>query len=135
MTKVQLTPAKSEFRWISNRSYDEPYVTIDNQKRLYISKPARELLGLPDRTKFKLIAGYDFANHRIVLAKPEVVRVPDVQAFPFDKRAYSKVSRFVEKARIGGNLPVRFLYVGRDYSEYPSGAYAFTMEGYEAEDV
>lgn len=120
------------FEWITNRS-TTPYVTIDKQKRLYISKPAQELMSLPDG-KFQLIAGYDFANHRIVLAKPEIVRVPNVKPFKFDKRAYSNAKHFVERARLGDLLPVRFVYVGKDYSEYPDGSYAFIREGYEPVD-
>jgi hypothetical protein len=122
-----------QFEWIPNRS-TTAYVTIDNQRRLYISKPAKELLNLPDG-KFRLIAGYDFANHRIVLAKPEIVRVPDVKPFKFDKRAYSNAKHFVERAKIGDELPTRFVYVGKDYSEYPEGSYAFVREGWESEDL
>jgi hypothetical protein len=125
----------TSFAWITNRT-TQPYVTIDSQQRLYISSPAKELMGLPHgKVKFRLIAGYDFANHRIVLAKPEIVRVPNIEPFSFDKRSYSKVKNFVSRARIGDMLPVRFVYVGKDYSEYPSGSFAFQLEGYQAEDV
>lgn len=120
------------FQWITNQAVN-PYVTIDSQQRLYISKPARDLMVLPDG-HFRLIAGYDFANHRIVLAKPEVVRVPNVVPYNFDKKAYSKVKHFVEAARLGDSLPIRFIYRGKDYSEYPQGAFAFEMAGATPED-
>lgn len=122
------------FVWITNRT-TQPYVTIDSQQRLYISSPAKDLMGIPKgRYKFSLIAGYDFANHRIVLAKPEIVRVPNIEPYSFDKRSYSGVKGFVSRARLEEMLPIRFIYVGKDYSTYPSGSYAFQMEGREAED-
>lgn len=114
------------FEWITNKS-TIAYVTIDKQRRLYISKSAKELMGLTDE-KFRLIAGYDFANNRVVLAKPEVVRVTNVKPFKFDKRGYSNAKYFVERANLS-DLPVRFLFKGKDYSEYPEGSYAFELEG------
>jgi hypothetical protein len=121
------------FKWISNAA-SVAYVTIDNQRRLYISRPAKDLMGLPDG-KFRLIAGYDFANHRIVLAKPEIVRVTDIKPFKFDKRAYSNARPFVERASLEGKLPIRFLFTGKDYSEYPDGSFAFVRDGYESADA
>jgi hypothetical protein len=121
------------FEWITNRS-TTAYVTIDNQQRLYISKPTKELMNLPDG-KFRLIAGYDFANNRVVLAKPEIVRATNVKPFKFDKRGYSNAKHFVERANLIGKIPVRFIYTGKDYSEYPEGSYAFQLEGYNAPDV
>lgn len=83
-------------------------------------------MNLPDG-KFRLIAGYDFANNRIVLAKPEVVRVTNIKPFSFDKRGYSNAKYFVERANLSG-LPVRFVYTGKDYSEYPDGSFAFSLD-------
>lgn len=117
----------SSFEWITNRS-THSYITIDVMQRLYISKSARKLMNLP-HGQFRLIAGYDFANDRIVLAKPEIVRVPNVEPFNFDKRSYSRVKHFVAKARLADMLPLRFVYKGLDYADYPEGAYAFELEG------
>lgn len=119
--------------WISSDYPREPYVTIDNQKRLYISRPTRDLMSLPPG-HFRLITGYDLVNKRIVLAKPEVVRVPDIKPFKFDKRSYTNAKPFVEQANLEGALPKRFIYSGRDYSAYPDGSYVFTMEGFESPD-
>lgn len=128
------TITNDTFAWITNKS-TQAYVTIDNQRRLYISKPAKELIDLPDDSKFRLIAGYDFVNNRIVLAKPEIVRVTDIRPFKFDKRGYSNAKYFVERANIlESDLPVRFIYRGKDYSEYPEGSYAFELEGSEPAD-
>lgn len=128
-----MTNKNPDFIWISNES-KIPYVTIDAHKRLYISTPARKLLGVEGGSHFRLITGYDFANHRIVIAKPEIVRIPDVVPFNFDKRSYSRVKPFVDNARLDGSLPIRFLYVGKDYSDYPRGSYAFERAGFEAGD-
>lgn len=118
--------AKKEISWISNeRPPAHPYVSIDKQQRLYISAPARELLNVPNG-QFHLIAGFDHVNKRIVLAKPEVVRVTDVKPFKFDKRPYSRAKTFVEQANIEAELPVRFTYVGRDYADY-KGSHAFEL--------
>ncbi|PAE24049.1 hypothetical protein [Bacillus sp. 7894-2] len=120
------TKKSKTFEWITNKS-TIAYVTIDNQRRLYLSKPARELMGLPEG-RVRLIAGYDFVNDRVVLAKPEVVKVTNIKPFKFDKRGYSNAKHFVERANLS-DLPIRFLYEGRDYSEYPQGSYAFTLDG------
>lgn len=121
------------FEWITNQS-TTAYVTIDSQQRLYISKPTKELMNLPEG-RFRLIAGYDFANNRIVLARPEVVRVTNIKPFRFDKRGYSNAKHFVKRARLHDALPVRFFYEGKDYSEYPEGSFAFTMQDYDPVDV
>jgi len=128
-----VTDSNPKFMWISNRSAEE-YISIDKHQRLYISVAARKMLDLPDG-EYRLIAGYDFANHRIVLAKPEIVNVPNVEPYKFDKRNYAHVKNFVERANLKEHLPLRFYYSGKDYSEYPRGAYAFTLEDYNAEDV
>lgn len=124
---------KVAFEWISNDNPKHPYVTIDKQQRLYISAPARELIGLP-KGRFHLIAGYDSVNKRIVLAKPDIVRVTDVKPFKFDKRSYSNAKPFVEQAKLGGKLPVRFAYSGKEYAEFPDGSFVFTLEGIKSPD-
>lgn len=123
---------KANFEWISNIS-KEPYVSIDAMKRLYISKPARELADLPDG-EFSLMIGFDHANKRIVLGKPEHVKPANNRPFYFDRRSYSKVTRFVDVARINDILPVRFYYSGKDFSDLPRGTHVFTLVGYESED-
>ena len=127
------TEQTKTFEWIPNRA-THPYVTIDSHFRLYVSKPARELLSLPSGS-YRLIAGYDFANNRIVLAKPEIVRVPNVEPYNFDKRSYSRVKYFAERAGLQNDLPLRFVYKGKDYADIPKGAFAFELEGSKPEDA
>ena len=120
------------FEWLTNTS-TVAYVTIDAHRRLYVSRPTKDLMGLPD-SSFRLIAGYDFVNDRIVLAKPEVVRVPDVKPYKFDKRGYSNAKHFIERAGLT-TLPVRFVYKGLAYADYPEGSYCFEKVGATPTDV
>lgn len=123
------------FRWISNDGASgNAYITVDKQLRLYLSSGTRELLNLgpagkKDGRPAKLIVGYDSVNKRIVVAKPEVVRVTDTKPFSFDKRSYGSARAFVRDAGIKENeLPVRFNYVGKEYGAYPAGSYAFERD-------
>ncbi|MEH6941657.1 hypothetical protein [Bacillus sp. JJ722] len=111
-----------------------PAITIDSQRRIYLSAESRKLIGLNSHG-YRLIVGFDKANQRIIVAKPEIVRVPDVQSFKFDKKHYTHAKRMVrELGFTDAELPLKFEYVGRDYSEYPSGAYAFQRVGFDAPD-
>lgn len=121
-----------KFEWISNTS-GQSYVSIDKAKRLYISKDARDMLGLP-HGHYRLLVGFDHVNKRVVLAKPEVIKPMNTRPFNFDGRSYSRASELVAKARISDGLPIRFYYAGKDFSEMPHGSHAFTLEGYESED-
>ncbi|MDQ0174402.1 hypothetical protein [Bacillus chungangensis] len=119
--------------WIS--AGPAAYISIDSYLRLYISSGACTVLNVPENGEFRLVAGFDHANKRIVLAKPEIVRVPNVQPFKFDKRRYGHAKRIVAKAGFAeADLPLRFAYVGIDYAEYPDGAFAFQLETHEAPD-
>lgn len=123
----------SAFTWISNEPARSAYVTVDKQLRLYLNAGARDVLGVS--VPCRLIAGYDYVNKRIVLAKPEVVRAANVKAYSFDQRAYAHARNFVRKIEVSNPaLPIRFNYIGRDYSEYPDGSYAFEYEDYDAPD-
>lgn len=117
------------FEWIPSKA-EHPYVTIDKLKRLYISKPARELLKLPEGGFYLQIA-YDSGNRRIGLARP--YSSPDLPSpYKFDKRAYTKAKYFVERARLEAELPCRFLYLGLsedvDPDLYPPGIHVFEMQ-------
>lgn len=138
MSKINPKPSNAPdakapegFRWISNESSAGAYITVDNQLRLYLSTGTRELLNLGPSGKengvpSKLIIGYDAVNKRLVVAKPEVVRATDVKPFNFDRRSYSSARVFVREIGVSGNeLPLRYNYVGKEYGEYPSGAYVF----------
>ncbi|GGP13530.1 hypothetical protein [Oceanobacillus neutriphilus] len=125
---------KENITWISNEVSRGAFITVDKQKRLFVSTEARQLMNVPDGY-FELIIGYDAVNKRIVAAKPDVVRVPDVKPFKFDKRAYAKSLKFVQNTKLSeDDLPIRFNYIGKDYASY-KGAHAFQLEDYEAPDA
>lgn len=111
----------------------QPTITIDNQRRIYISTEARKLIGLT--SPFRLIVAFDKANQRVVVAKPEIVRAPNAVPFQFDKRHYAHAKRMVrELGFTDAELPLRFEYIGRDYSEYPEGSFSFQRVGFNAPD-
>lgn len=126
------------FRWISNDSHGAgaAYVTIDKNQRLYLSSGARDALKLPPNTPARLIVGYDAANKRLVIAKPEVVRAADVKPFKFDKRSYSSARNFLRKAGVQlADLPKRYVLIGKEYAAYAEGSYAFELDDYDAPDA
>lgn len=133
MSKIK---ERQGFEWIPSKS-EHPYVTIDRNNRLYISKPARELLKVPDGS-FYLQIGFDSGTRRIGLARPYTS--PDLPTpFKFDKRAYSKAKHFVERARLRDVLPCRFLYLGLgeevDADLYPPGVHIFELEDHVSFDA
>lgn len=110
-----------------------PTITIDSYRRISLSTDARKLLGLT--YPYRLVIAFDKANQRIVVAKPEIVRVPDVQPFSFDKRHYAHAKRMVREMGFSdAELPLRFEFVGKDYAEYPDGAFSFQRVGFNAPD-
>lgn len=120
--------------WGSPDSVLAATITIDAQRRIYLSSEARKLLEV--ETPYRLVFGYDTANKRLIVAKPEVVRVPDIKPFTFDKRHYAHAKKFVRELRLpDGALPAKFEYVGKDYAEYPEGALCFVLVGHDAPDA
>ncbi|PQB09112.1 hypothetical protein C5O26_23370 [Bacillus velezensis] len=119
--------------WISAQSNDA-YITLDKQRRIYVSSGARKIIGLPDKAPFYLTIGYDDESNRLVCAKPESVKA-DATPFKFDKRSYNKAASKVIKAAgfKDEDLPLRFQMIGegeaakQSYMAYPSGVYAFDL--------
>ncbi|MBX6362005.1 MAG: hypothetical protein IRZ03_18265 [Acidobacterium ailaaui] len=124
------------FEWISSEpTSSTPYISIDSQRRFYISQTAAELIGIKSWPA-QLYIGYDHVNKRIVVGKPGVVRPTDVKPYRFNDRHNASARPFIAKAKIDINeLPQRYIYVGRDHSvDVPDGAFAFELEGYAAPD-
>ncbi|CAF1897257.1 hypothetical protein NRS6185_03781 [Bacillus subtilis] len=120
--------------WISAQNNDA-YITLDSQRRIYISSGARNIIGLPNnKSPFYLTLGYDEESRRLVCAKPENVKA-DVAPFKFDKRSYNKsASKVLKTAGFREeDLPLRFYMVGEGeaakqaYMAYPEGIYAFEL--------
>lgn len=123
----------SAFEWISNES-TEPFVSLDKQKRLYISARARKVMQL-SALEPRVIVGYDAANRRLVIAKPDIVRAAGITPFKIDKKSYCSAKPIIEKINVAdSDLPIRYFYVGRDFAEYAEGAFAFGQEGVTGAD-
>ena len=119
--------------WISSQAPE--FITFDAQKRLCVSSGATAILNVPKTGDFTLHVGYDSVNQRIVLAKPDVVKLPNVIPFKFDKRRYCHVRELVRKINVPEEeLPVRFEYVGKDYADSPQGSHVFQLADYSAPD-
>ena len=120
------------FKWLKP---DTPTasITIDKLKRLYLSSEARKLIGVA--APFKLFVGYDYVNKRLVLSRPDIVKITEVKPFNFDSRGYAHARGFVNNLKLpSGAYPLKFEFVGRDLSEYPEGVFCFQLEQYEAPD-
>ncbi|MED3649970.1 hypothetical protein [Heyndrickxia sporothermodurans] len=124
-------PAEPTFQWISNEGSNGEYITIDSQRRFYLSAGTRALFN----DAKSLIVGYDAVNKRLVVAKPDVVRAANVKPYSFDKRWYASARHFVKNAGISEvDLPLRFNYVGKDYADTPTGSHTFQLAEYDAPD-
>ncbi|MEC1507071.1 hypothetical protein P9D42_15630 [Bacillus haynesii] len=123
--------------WISNdfERNTKAYITIEKQRRLFISAGARRMIGLPKDGPFYLSVAYDAAEKRIVVGKPELVNQPDVKPFKFDKRGNVSAIPFLRTVGIDfDKLPQRYYLIGdgeaskQPYLAYPKGTYAFQLD-------
>jgi hypothetical protein len=124
------------FAWISYETEsDQPYITVDSQQRLYLSSGVCKLIGA--ECPLRLYVGYDHANMRLVVAKPDVVKATDTRPFKFDKRRYGNAKPFIKTLGLDvSKLPMRFTYTGKDFSDagLPAGSFAFQLEGFTGAD-
>ncbi|MGY8620240.1 hypothetical protein ACN6A9_01485 [Bacillus safensis] len=119
--------------WISAVN-NTAYITLDSQKRIFVNKGAKELIGIPPNSPFQLTIGYDAEAKCLVAAKPEMVRA-DVKPFKFSKDAYSwSAARVLQHAGLDDQeLPLRFFLIGdgeaskQPHLTYPKGTYAFSL--------
>jgi hypothetical protein len=124
------------FEWISARSSNTAYVTVDKQQRLYLSADAAKLIDIRSWPE-KLFVGYDKANKRMVIGKATIVKVPDVEPFKFDARRYAYAKPFVKDLALSASdLPLRYEYVGDDLTgiDIPKGTRLFQLADTIAED-
>ncbi|MBS4195348.1 hypothetical protein [Lederbergia citri] len=117
------------FEWISNVD-DQPFLTVDNQRRIYFNAGTRTLLGVTPHQSW--LIGYDPANKRLILAKPEIVRAANIAPFNVDKRFYMSARKFVDKLGLDANdLPINFRFIEHITAAkgaYPAGSYVFEAE-------
>jgi len=120
----------STFEWISNVDPTTPFLTVDSQRRIYFNSGTRALLGVKAGQRW--LIGFDPANKRLLLAKPDVVKAVNVAPFSVDKRFYMSARKFVEKLGLTPfDLPMNFHYVEQitvANGAYPAGVHVFQAE-------
>lgn len=113
---------KSQITWISSSVTTDPFITVDNQRRIYFSSQA---IGLLDGTNEVMIA-YDHANKRLIIGDPRIVRPANVKPHRIDSRNYASARPLINSLGLSQNdLPLRYTYVGKDYTV--DGAHAFEL--------
>lgn len=119
----------TQFQWISND--DMPFLTVDNQRRIYFNSGTRTLLGVKPHQAW--LIGFDPANKRLILGKPGIVRPVNIVPFNVDKRYYMSARKFVDKLGLSpSDLPMNFRFVEHitaSKGAYPAGTYVFEAEG------
>src|SRR5699024_6350712 len=125
----------SELRWITSITpRNEPYVVIDKHLRIYFSITSQELLGLNRGSRFVHL-GYDHANKRVIIAPVNVVRPDNVTHHRAVKRGYTSARPIIRQLGINeSELPLKYDYIGKDYTDYPQGSFAFQLENYDKDD-
>jgi hypothetical protein len=105
------------------------FVTVDKYGRLCLSAKTRELLGVRN-IPAKLYVGYDSANKRIGLAKPDIVRMTDKNPLHFSAdKGYAAARGFLAQYKIPHDKSYRYNYVGQE-----NGAHVFELSTYNAPD-
>lgn len=113
--------------WAGGRT-DEPFIVSDKFGRLRMSSGLIEMLSCKGAS-ISLYVGYDSANKRIALGKPDIVRPTDSKAVNFDAaRHYGNVRGFMLKHRLPLDK-VRYVYDGKS-----EGWLLFKREDYRAPD-
>ena len=122
MAKIS-KPDANTFVWITSEPVTSAFITVDRQRRLYFNTKAREIL-----ESDYVMLGYDHANKRIIVGKPDIVRPTNVKPHRLDNRGYTSARPFLRALGLTiEDLPLRYNYAGRDYTV--KGAYAFELVG------
>lgn len=126
MTKIK----ESQFKWITSEHPDlTAFIAVDKQLRLYFNVGAQNKL---KKTR-EVYVGYDYANRRLIVADPEIVRPANVKPHRIDKRGYASARPFIRAVGLHmRDLPVRYTYLGKDHSV--NGAHVFGLDGEAGED-
>lgn len=113
----------SGMTWITADLPKKPFVTVDKQLRIYFSAEARDMVGANE-----VMLGYDHANKRIIIGNPTIVRPANVKPHRLDTRGYTSARPFLRTLGLTRNdLPLRYEYVGKDYTV--DGAHSFELTG------
>lgn len=114
----------SEIRYGGNK-----VITIDKNRRIYLNKPLQSYLNCKGKP-IKLHLGYDPANRRIAIAKPEILRLTNHRPVTFSKYSFISARPFIERFKIPYEQgPLHYYYFGDE-----DGWMTFQLEGHIAED-
>jgi hypothetical protein len=106
----------------------DPYIATDKFGRFRMSSGLVELLSV-DGQAIKLYVGYDKANKRIALGKPDVVKPTDANPVNFDAgRHYGNARGFFEKHQLPRDF-AKYVYDGKY-----EGWLMFKLDEYTAPD-
>lgn len=74
-----------------------PFITLDNQRRFYINRTARKLLGV--KPYDRLAVAFRADNKALAIVKPGVIDDihADLAQYVIDKRYYMSAKRFVKQ--------------------------------------
>ncbi|MCR8843104.1 hypothetical protein NQ117_05380 [Paenibacillus sp. SC116] len=119
--------------WFDNRPQRRAaFVSTDRQRRLHLSSGTRAILGITEGEAVSMYVGFDHANKRIAVARPDVVRLTDTRTMRFDgKRYYAAATSFVSMYELPHDKAYRYDFAGKDES---TGAIMFQLAGYDAPD-
>ena len=124
---------ESRFHWITSEHPElTAFIAVDKQLRLYFNRTSQKLVG---GVGAQVQVGYDFANRRLVVAPADIVRPANVRPHRLDKRGYTSARPFIRALGLTiGELPIKYTYLGKDYTDYPAGAFVFGLNGEAGED-
>lgn len=84
------------------------FISIDKQKRLSFSRKLMRELRLSGGLQTVVLA-IDVENKRVGVARQDLAKVPNVNAFKVDKRGYCSGRSILDKLAIADDsLPIRF---------------------------
>jgi hypothetical protein len=106
----------------------EAFLTSDKFGRVRMSAGLVAMLSCKD-SAIKLFVGYDAANKRIALGKPDVVKPSDAKPVSFDRgRHYANINAFMKKHQLPLEA-IKYVFDGK-----ADGWLLFKREGHTAPD-
>lgn len=123
MPKQTADKSANNLVWISSDVRKVPFITVDKQLRIYFNTEAQELVGARE-----VVIGYDHANKRMIVGNPSYVRPVNVKPHRIDRRGYTSARPFLRELGLDESvLPLKYEYVGKDYTI--DGSHAFQLIG------
>ncbi len=86
-----------------------PYITLDNQRRFYVNKSARKLLGIKPYGRVSI--AYNSSEKSLAIVKDSADVHADMSVYTSDKRYYMSARKFAEiYAYPPEQAPYEFVY-------------------------